>query len=119
MDDFLTDVPKAELHLHLEGSGEPETLYELDPSTSVEGYRALYHYNDFDAFLRAFRSSGWRRRTSAMPRSLWPPAWCFGKGRISCPSSRLSAPRPRSLRCRSAGFWMPSGSLAWNRRCKW
>jgi adenosine deaminase/aminodeoxyfutalosine deaminase len=63
MDDFLRDVPKAELHLHLEGSVEPETLYELDPSTSMEEYRALYHYTDFDAFLRAFASVGKRLRT--------------------------------------------------------
>jgi adenosine deaminase/aminodeoxyfutalosine deaminase len=63
MDDFPLDLPKAELHLHLEGSVEPETLYELDPSTSVEEYRALYHYTDFDAFLRAFASVGKRLRT--------------------------------------------------------
>jgi adenosine deaminase/aminodeoxyfutalosine deaminase len=63
MDDFPLDVPKAELHLHLEGSVEPETLYELDPSTSIEEYRALYHYTDFDAFLRAFGVVGKRLRT--------------------------------------------------------
>jgi adenosine deaminase/aminodeoxyfutalosine deaminase len=63
MDDFLRDAPKAELHLHLEGSVEPETLYELDPSTSIEEYRALYHYTDFDAFLRAFGAIGKRLRT--------------------------------------------------------
>ena len=63
MDDFPLDVPKAELHLHLEGSVEPETLYELDQSTSIEEYRALYHYTDFDAFLRAFGSVGKRLRT--------------------------------------------------------
>ena len=63
MDDFLRDLPKAELHIHLEGSVEPETLYELDPSTSVEEYRALYHYTDFDSFLRAFGAVGKRLRT--------------------------------------------------------
>ena len=63
MDDFLRDAPKAELHLHLEGSVEPETLYELDPATSIEEYRALYHYTDFDAFLRAFGAIGKRLRT--------------------------------------------------------
>jgi len=63
MDDFLRDLPKAELHLHLEGSVEPETLYELDSATSIEEYRALYHYTDFDAFLRAFGAVGKRLRT--------------------------------------------------------
>ena len=49
MDDFLRELKKAELHLHLEGSVEPETLYELDPAITIEEYRAFYHYADFDA----------------------------------------------------------------------
>src|SRR5947207_2068935 len=44
----------AELHLHLEGSLSPETLHELDPSTSVEELRAFYQYADFNGFLKAF-----------------------------------------------------------------
>lgn len=63
MDDFIAQLPKAELHLHLEGSIEPETLHELDPSTPVEEFRALYHYDDFDAFLKAFGAIGKRLRT--------------------------------------------------------
>ena len=63
MDDFLLQLPKAELHLHLEGSVEPETLHELDPATPVEEFRALYRYDDFDAFLRAFGAVGKRLRT--------------------------------------------------------
>lgn len=62
MDDFVTDLPKAELHVHLEGSVEPETLHELDPSVPVEEYRALYRYADFDAFLKAFGAVGKRLR---------------------------------------------------------
>ena len=62
MDDFLLQLPKAELHLHLEGSIEPETLHELDPATPVEEFRALYRYEDFDAFLRAFGAVGKRLR---------------------------------------------------------
>ena len=58
MDDFLTALPKAELHLHLEGSVAPETLHELDPATPLEEFRALYEYADFDAFLRAFGAIG-------------------------------------------------------------
>src|SRR5580658_2872569 len=63
MDDFLAALPKAELHLHLEGSIEPETLHELDPATSLEDCRALYRYADFDAFLKAFGAIGKRLRT--------------------------------------------------------
>src|ERR1035441_4284647 len=63
MDDFLLQLPKAELHLHLEGSIEPETLHELDPATPAEEVRALYRYDDFDAFLRAFGAVGKRLRT--------------------------------------------------------
>src|SRR5580693_10684988 len=63
MDDFALFLPKAELHLHLEGSVEPETLHELDPATTLEEFRALYHYADFDAFLKAFGAIGKRLRT--------------------------------------------------------
>jgi aminodeoxyfutalosine deaminase len=63
MDDFLLQMPKAELHLHLEGSVEPETLHELDPATPIEELRALYEYADFDAFLRTFGAIGKRLRT--------------------------------------------------------
>ena len=63
MDDFLLELPKAELHLHLEGSVEPETLHELDPATPMEELRSLYTYADFDAFLHTFGAIGKRLRT--------------------------------------------------------
>jgi aminodeoxyfutalosine deaminase len=63
MDDFVLELPKAELHLHLEGSVEPETLHALDPETPLEECRAIYSYPDFDAFLRAFGAVGKRLRT--------------------------------------------------------
>ena len=65
MDLFLLELPKAELHLHLEGSVEPETLLELDPATPIDEFRALYQYENFDAFLRAFGAVGKRLRTPA------------------------------------------------------
>jgi len=63
MADFYTELAKAELHVHLEGSIEPETLHELDPQTPLEELRALYTYADFDAFLRTFGAIGKRLRT--------------------------------------------------------
>jgi adenosine deaminase/aminodeoxyfutalosine deaminase len=61
--DLLLDLPKAELHLHLEGAVEPETLHEIDPATPVEEFRALYSYADFDGFLKAFGAVGKRLAT--------------------------------------------------------
>jgi len=58
-------MPKAELHLHLEGSVEPETLHQLDPATPVEEFRALYRYADFEAFLKAIAAVSRRLRTPA------------------------------------------------------
>jgi adenosine deaminase/aminodeoxyfutalosine deaminase len=65
MDDFPLQLPKAELHIHLEGSAEPETLHELDPATPVEEFRSLYRYADFDAFLKVFAAIGKLLRTPA------------------------------------------------------
>jgi adenosine deaminase/aminodeoxyfutalosine deaminase len=65
MDDLAQSLPKAELHLHLEGSIEPETLHELDPATSVEEFRTLYCYSSFDTFLKAFGEISKRLRTPA------------------------------------------------------
>ncbi len=48
------ELPKTELHLHLEGSIEPETLRELDPGLDVEAARARYEYADFQAFIQSY-----------------------------------------------------------------
>ena len=56
---FIRQLPKAELHLHLEGAVEPSTLLELrnrhgDTATLAET-EALYRYSDFPSFLMAFK----------------------------------------------------------------
>lgn len=66
--EFIRSLPKAELHLHLEGTVAPETLVELsqrhdaDP-LSLETARALYQYEDFTGFLMAFKAVTERLRT--------------------------------------------------------
>lgn len=57
---FIQALPKAELHLHLEGAVTPETLVELrqrhgKASTLAEA-QALYQYKDFLGFLMAFKT---------------------------------------------------------------
>ncbi|RDB42233.1 adenosine deaminase [Halomonas sp. DQ26W] len=58
MRDFLRRLPKAELHLHIEGSLEPELMFALAerngialPYASVEAVRAAYEFDDLPAFL--------------------------------------------------------------------
>ncbi|MGD0499743.1 MAG: adenosine deaminase [Bryobacteraceae bacterium] len=63
MADFALEMPKAELHVHLEGAVEPETLHEMDPSAPLEELRAIYSYADFDGFLKAFAAVGKRLRS--------------------------------------------------------
>lgn len=57
---FILSLPKAELHLHLEGSIEPSTLLELRQRHNMPGatpaeVEQLYNYKDFTGFLSAFK----------------------------------------------------------------
>lgn len=63
MADFFREVPKAELHLHLEGSVEPRTMRELAPDLSAAEIEAMYHFTDFPGFLQAFKGIVERLRT--------------------------------------------------------
>src|SRR3984957_16685184 len=59
--EFIRQLPKAELHLHLEGTIEPATLAELSRRTdaeplTLEAAEALYQYTDFSGFLLAFKA---------------------------------------------------------------
>ena len=57
-DAFIAAVPKAELHLHIEGSLEPEMMFALAkrngvalPYASVEEVSAAYQFNNLQEFL--------------------------------------------------------------------
>jgi aminodeoxyfutalosine deaminase len=57
--EFIRQLPKAELHLHLEGAVDPATLHELrqrhgEQATLAET-EALYDHSDFQSFLMAFK----------------------------------------------------------------
>lgn len=58
---FIEGMPKAELHLHLEGTLEPELKFGLAarngldlPYGSVEEMRAAYGFNDLPSFLAVY-----------------------------------------------------------------
>jgi adenosine deaminase/aminodeoxyfutalosine deaminase len=61
IEDFIRRLPKAELHLHLEGTILPSTLVELSlrhdarPLTLAEA-EALYEFTDFTGFMEAFKA---------------------------------------------------------------
>ncbi len=58
MYDWLNALPKAELHMHLEGSLEPELMFQLAernriqlPWDSVDTLRSAYNFNNLQEFL--------------------------------------------------------------------
>ena len=58
MTDLIAALPKAELHMHIEGSLEPEQMMEFAkrndvklPFESVEDIRAAYSFNNLQEFL--------------------------------------------------------------------
>jgi aminodeoxyfutalosine deaminase len=63
-EEFIAKLPKAELHLHLEGSLRPETLRELSRGRGMESaveqwildrQRRGYRYSTFTEFIEAFK----------------------------------------------------------------
>ncbi|MDQ6831942.1 MAG: adenosine deaminase, partial [Chloroflexota bacterium] len=61
LDAFIARMPKAELHVHLEGSVRPATLLALArrngialPATDEAGLRDFYRFRDFDHFLAVY-----------------------------------------------------------------
>ena len=58
---FIRNLPKAELHLHLEGTITPSTLVELsqrhdDPPLTLQQAQEFYKFTDFTGFINAFRN---------------------------------------------------------------
>ncbi len=58
MTDLITSLPKAELHVHIEGTLEPEMMFVMSerngvelPFRSVEEVRAAYRFTDLQSFL--------------------------------------------------------------------
>lgn len=61
LDRFIDGLPKAELHMHLEGSIEPEMMLELSrrngltlPWRTADELKAAYQFSDLQSFLDVF-----------------------------------------------------------------
>ena len=69
---FIAGLPKAELHLHLEGSLEPDLMFALArrnrvdiPFKSVEDIRAAYSFSRLQDFLDIYYQGADVLRTEA------------------------------------------------------
>lgn len=58
MSDFIRGLPKAELHLHIEGTLEPDLMFDLAgrnshelPFESVDEVKSAYEFTDLQSFL--------------------------------------------------------------------
>ena len=59
--EFIKKVPKAELHLHIEGTLEPEHMFEFAkrnnvsiPYNNVEEVKSAYNFKNLDSFLNIY-----------------------------------------------------------------
>jgi adenosine deaminase/aminodeoxyfutalosine deaminase len=100
MTDWIQALPKAELHLHLEGAVEPETLRELAPQLSLDEIRAQYRFSDFQGFLRSFK---------------WVNEFLDGPGAYALATRRLLE-RLENQNVRYAEVILSAGVILWMNR---
>ena len=58
---FIKKTPKAELHLHIEGTLEPEHMFQLAkrnnvqiPFTNIDEVKSAYNFSNLESFLKIF-----------------------------------------------------------------
>ena len=76
MKTFIENLPKAELHLHIEGTFEPELMFEIAqrngielPYDSVEALRKAYDFSQLQDFLDIYYQ-GWKIGWQGCPPQL-------------------------------------------------
>ena len=62
--EFIKNAPKAELHLHIEGTLEPELMFKLAhrnnvsiPYKNIEEVKSAYNFKNLDSFLKIYYES--------------------------------------------------------------
>ena len=83
MKDFIARLPKAELHLHIEGTLEPELMFEMAsrnrvhlPYQSPEQVRKAYEFSDLQSFLDIYYQG---TRVLLHDRDFYDLAWAYLK----------------------------------------
>ena len=78
---FVRGMPKAELHMHIEGSLEPELMFALAqrngielPYASVDALRAAYNFSDLQSFLDIYYAGASVLQTEA---DFYDMAWAY------------------------------------------
>ena len=59
--DYIKKTPKTELHLHIEGTLEPEHMFELAkknnisiPYKNIQEVKSAYNFHNLDSFLKIY-----------------------------------------------------------------
>ncbi len=83
MDEFIAKMPKAELHMHIEGSLEPELMFALAarnaielPFASVEEVRRAYQFTDLQSFLDIYYAGA---RVLLTEQDFYDMTWAYLK----------------------------------------
>jgi adenine deaminase len=78
---FIDGLPKAELHMHIEGSLEPELIFAMAerngialPFASVESLRAAYAFGDLQSFLDIYYAGAGVLQTE---QDFFDMAWAY------------------------------------------
>jgi adenosine deaminase len=89
LDGRLAAMPKVELHVHLEGSADAETVWEIAarnrvrlPAASLEEWRQFYEFRDFNHFVEVYVAAAGALRT--------PEDWSFLAERFARNQSLLN-----------------------------
>jgi adenosine deaminase len=87
MDAFVRGLPKAELHLHIEGTLEPELMFALAqrngvalPHGSIEDVRAAYVFADLQSFLDIYYAACDVLRTE---QDLYDLTWAYARRAVA------------------------------------
>ncbi len=81
MDDFIRDLPKAELHLHIEGTLEPELMFAIAKRNrvplrfrSVDEVRRAYQFSNLQDFLDIYYEGA---KVLLVERDFYDLTWAY------------------------------------------